>query len=103
MNKILFLLLLSSCANTNEEWSCPARKGKPCKSISYLESSDNETNSSNNSISIKKSKTKYGKVLSRSDEEIITILFAPFIDESGNKHHTSKMDVVISKPDWKID
>ena len=97
---IFFIIILLNNCVSKEEWSCKLREGKACKSISKIDSQETDD-------SAQKSKSTEAIVIDglveRSNEKILTIYFAPFIDSKGNMHHSSDVDIVIAKPNWRFE
>ena len=98
ISMLLIIISLNNCVS-KDEWSCKLREGKVCKSISKIDSPEegkkNQKFKSTEAIVI-------NGLVERSNEKILTIYFAPFIDSKGNMHHSSNVDIVIEKPNWRF-
>ena len=96
---IIAMVFLNSCIATNDEWSCPLRDGQPCKSISEIADRDSKKNLTPNTVAT--DPILGDKSTLRKEEKVGTLWFAPYVDEQGNKHHESKLSVIIKESEWR--
>lgn len=106
---ILFCLLITSCSPVSSNWSCKNDLSGSCKNIRDIDSgatsiSNNSKNAQNNYFNNKNNYYRYNNTAFnefRSEESVARVVFAPFIDEAGNRHDTSIVYYLEQKSDWK--
>lgn len=97
---IILLLITTSCIGRNDQWSCPLRKGKPCKSISEITGVESKKEIIP-IIAATEPLLMGDKSSLRKEEKVGILWFAPYVDNQGNKHHESKLSVIIKEPEWR--
>lgn len=108
---LLSLVLISGCASMNGQFDCPAAAGVSCKSMGEVDAmisrghfaGDNASFNKTISAQIKVADTNFlGKNAPiRTNEKVMRIWLAPYVDSKDSYHASSYLYTVIDDSHWQ--
>lgn len=111
ISMMVVLNLLIGCSllpNTGSK-TCPGDQGESCTSLSEIDKRTQQIGFSKNEnfevikpLLMQGHAHAYHKPVQRAPEQVRSVWFAPFVDESGHFHHESYVDIVIKPGHWSI-
>ena len=96
---IMITTLAVGCSNSS--FDCNIKNSANCDSISTI-----DTNISNNSTVVAPLKEPNYSInqtsnIFRTDEKVLRIWFAPFVDVDNNFHEACYINLLVSEPSWR--